>query len=95
VYGMVMGFAAAGAQLIGGLLVQADIAGLGWRSVFLINLPVGLAAVLLAPSYLPESRATASRVDIAGTVLVTLGLTAVLLPLVEGPQRGFPVWTWG
>jgi MFS family permease len=94
VYGMVMGFAAVGAQLIGGLLVQADIAGLGWRSVFLINSPVGLAAVLLAPSYLPESRATASRVDIAGTALVTLGLTAVLLPLVEGPQQGFPVWTW-
>jgi MFS family permease len=48
-YSMVMGFAAATAQLIGGLLVHADVAGLGWRSVFLINLPVGVGALLLAP----------------------------------------------
>jgi EmrB/QacA subfamily drug resistance transporter len=92
VYGMVMGFAAAGAQLIGGVLVQADILGLGWRAVFLINLPVGLAGVLLAPAQLSESRGTAARLDLLGTGLITLGLTAVLLPLVEGGPRGFPEW---
>src|SRR6266568_5094526 len=94
VYGMVMGFAAAGAQLIGGALVQADIAGLGWRTVFLINLPVGLAGVLLTPGQLPESRTAGSRVDLIGTALITAGLAAVLLPLVEGRQQGFPAWTW-
>jgi EmrB/QacA subfamily drug resistance transporter len=96
VYGMVMGFAAAGAQLIGGALVQADIAGAGWRTVFLINLPVGLAAMLLAPALLPESRTSreGARIDIVGTLLITGGLTALLLPLVEGRQQGFPEWTW-
>jgi EmrB/QacA subfamily drug resistance transporter len=96
-YGMVLGFAAAGAQLIGGALVQADIAGAGWRTVFLINLPVGLAAILLAPSQLPESRVateSGSRIDLLGTILVTTGMTALLLPLVEGRQEGFPEWTW-
>ncbi|MGB0092913.1 MAG: MFS transporter [Solirubrobacteraceae bacterium] len=94
-YGMVMGLAAVGGQLIGGVLVQADIAGLGWRSCFLINVPVGLLALALAPSLVPESRAPrSSRIDIAGTVLVTAGLTAVVLPLVEGRQHGWPAWTW-
>src|SRR5215471_8390301 len=94
VYGMVMGFAAAGAQLIGGALVQADVAGLGWRAVFLINLPVGIVGLLFASGHLPESRSTASRIDFVGTLLITIGLTAVLLPLVEGRQEGFPEWTW-
>jgi EmrB/QacA subfamily drug resistance transporter len=94
VYGMVMGFAAAGAQLIGGVLIQADLFGLGWRTVFLINLPLGLAGLLLVPGRLAESRGIASRLDLIGTALVTVGLAALLLPLVEGPRHGFPQWTW-
>jgi EmrB/QacA subfamily drug resistance transporter len=94
VYGLVMGLAAASAQLIGGLLVHTDLLGLGWRTVFLINLPVGLAALLMAGRSIPESRSTGARVDLLGTVLITGGLTAVLLPLVEGRQQGFPMWTW-
>jgi EmrB/QacA subfamily drug resistance transporter len=94
-YGLVMGLAAAGGQLIGGLLVQADIAGLGWRTCFLINIPIGLAALALAPKVVPESRnPQAGRLDVTGTLLVTLGLTAVVLPLVEGRQHGWPAWTW-
>ena len=95
IYGVVMGLAAAGGQLIGGVLIQANIAGLGWRSVFLINVPVGLAALALIPMTVPESRAQArSRLDLVGTVLLTAGLTAVVLPLVEGRQLGWPLWTW-
>src|SRR5207302_9069932 len=64
VYGMVMGLAAAGGQLLGGALVQANVAGAGWRSVFLINLPVGIVALLVAPALVPESRAERhSRLD--------------------------------
>jgi MFS family permease len=92
---MVMGVAAASAQLIGGLLVQADLAGFGWRTVFLINLPVGLVALLLAPRCIPESRAAGTRrIDLLGTILVSSGLGAVVLPLVEGRQAGWPAWTW-
>jgi EmrB/QacA subfamily drug resistance transporter len=94
-YGLVMGLAAVGGQLIGGLLVQADVAGLGWRTCFLINVPIGLAALALAPRVVPESRnEDASRLDMTGTLLVTAGLTAVVLPLVEGRQHGWPAWTW-
>jgi MFS family permease len=59
IYGIVLGLAAVGGQLIGGVLVQADIAGLGWRSCFLINVPVGLAALVVAARAVPESRAEA------------------------------------
>jgi EmrB/QacA subfamily drug resistance transporter len=94
-YGLVMGLAAVSGQLIGGVLVQADIAGLGWRSCFLINLPIGLAALALARRVIPETRnPEANRLDLVGTVLVTAGLTAVVLPLVEGRQHGWPAWTW-
>ena len=94
-YGIVMGLAAVGGQLIGGVLVQANILGLGWRSCFLINIPIGLTALALAPQLVPESRdPRARRLDPVGTALVTVGLTAIVLPLVDGRQHGWPAWTW-
>jgi EmrB/QacA subfamily drug resistance transporter len=94
-YGMSMGLAAVSGQLIGGLLVQWNPAGLGWRSCFLINVPIGVLGLALAPKLVPESReAHARRVDWLGTVLVTTGLTAIVFPLVEGRQHGWPLWTW-
>ncbi len=95
VYGMVMGLAAVGGQLLGGVLVQANVAGLGWRSCFLINVPIGLLALALTSSFVPESKAPNTRgLDVVGTTLVTLGLTAIVLPLVDGRQHGWPLWTW-
>ncbi len=95
VYGTVMGFAAVGGQLIGGALIAADPAGLGWRSCFLINLPIGIAALLLAPRVIPESRqSVAPGLDKGGTLLATAILTAIVLPLLEGRQHGWPAWTW-
>ena len=95
IYGLVMGLAAACGQLIGGGLIQADVAGLGWRTCFLINIPVGIAALALAPRFVPESRADRrTRLDLLGTVLLTAGLIAVVLPLVEGRQHDWPTWTW-
>jgi EmrB/QacA subfamily drug resistance transporter len=95
IYGVVLGLAAVGGQVVGGALVETDIAGLGWRSCFLINVPVGLAALLLAPRLVPESRAEQGRrIDVAGAVLLAAGLTAVLLPLIEGRGHGWPLWTW-
>jgi EmrB/QacA subfamily drug resistance transporter len=95
IYGLVMGLAAACGQLIGGGLIQADIAGSGWRACFLINVPVGIVALVLAPRFVPESRSERRpRLDLAGTMLLTSGLTAVVLPLVQGRQHGWPAWTW-
>ncbi len=95
VYGTAMGLAAVGGQLIGGALIAVDPAGLGWRSCFLINVPVGVVALLMAPRVIPESRQPrAPRLDRVGTLLATAALTAVVLPLLEGRQHGWPAWTW-
>lgn len=93
VYGVVLGLAAVCGQLIGGLLIQADVAGMSWRACFLINVPIGAAALLLTPRLIPESR-TAGReqIDLGGAILVTLALVAVVLPLIEGRELGWPLW---
>jgi EmrB/QacA subfamily drug resistance transporter len=93
-YGMSMGLAAVSGQLIGGILVEANPAGLGWRSCFLINIPIGILAVAAAPRLIPESRGAAGSLDVTGTLLATLGLTAIVLPLVDGRAHGWPLWTW-
>jgi MFS family permease len=95
VYSTVMGLAAATGQLIGGVLIQLDLAGSGWRAIFWVNVPVGLAALALAPRLLPNRRnADAQKIDLAELVLATLTLTALLLPLLEGRRLDWPVWTW-
>jgi EmrB/QacA subfamily drug resistance transporter len=94
-YGVALGVAAVGGQVVGGALVQTDVLGLGWRGCFLINVPIGLAALALVPRVVPESRAERrTRLDIAGAVMLAAGLAAVLLPLIEGRQHGWPAWTW-
>lgn len=93
-YGMTLGLAASLGQLIGGLLITADVAGLGWRLCFLINLPVGAAALLLTPRLVPESFGDrGGRLDLPGVGLITLAMTALVLPLVEGRAQGWPLWT--
>ncbi len=93
-YATVMGFAAVGGQLIGGALVQLDPLGLSWRSCFLINIPVGLVAIIAARRLVPESRGEATTIDLPGIALITAALTALVLPLVEGRQLGWPAWCW-
>ncbi|MEV5740925.1 MFS transporter [Microbispora rosea] len=94
-YALTMGLAAVFGQLAGGLLIQADLFGLGWRACFLINLPIGVVALAATWRVIPESRAAgAVRLDLGGAALVTLALAATLLPLIEGREQGWPVWTW-
>jgi EmrB/QacA subfamily drug resistance transporter len=95
VYGMVMGLAATSGQLIGGVLIGSDLGGLGWRAIFWINVPLGVAALLACPRLVPESRAgQGSRLDLIGVTLITACLVAVVLPLVQGRQAGWPAWSW-
>jgi EmrB/QacA subfamily drug resistance transporter len=94
-YGLTLGLAAVFGQLIGGVLIHADLFGLGWRGCFLINLPVGAVALVLAFRVVPESRGAAgSRPDLVGMLLVTAALVATVLPLIEGRDQGWPAWTW-
>lgn len=94
-YGVVLGLASACGQLIGGLLIQFDWFGLGWRGCFLVNLPIGVAALAATPFAVPPSRgASGSRLDLSGAALVTLGIASLLLSLIEGRARDWPTWTW-
>ena len=94
-YGMVMGLAAVGGQLLGGLLISADVAGLGWRAIFWVNVPIGLITLVLARRVVPESRSgTPGRLDLRGAVLLTAALVAIVLPLLDGRAHGWPAWSW-
>jgi EmrB/QacA subfamily drug resistance transporter len=89
VWGGVVGISLALGPVLGGALVDS----LGWRSIFWINIPVGLAAALLAARYVPESRAPhPRRVDPVGQLLVLTVLAAVTYAIIEGPDAG---WTSG
>ncbi|GAA0336104.1 MFS transporter [Streptomyces blastmyceticus] len=87
VWGAVMGVAMAVGPMVGGVLVQ----GLGWRSIFWINLPIGLAAFACAARFVPESRAPRPRrVDPVGQLLVMVLLGSLTYAIIEGPGTG---WT--
>lgn len=94
-FGAVVGLAMAFGQILGGLMVGADIAGTGWRSVFLLNVPaVAVAAVLLARN-VPETRSPkAAPLDPVGAVLLGAAMVLLLVPLTEGRAAGWPAWAW-
>ena len=94
-YGMMVGLAAAAGQLGGGVLVAWSPLGLGWRAVFLVNLPIGAAALAGAWVLLPETAAPRRpRLDLVGAALLSATLIALIVPLSEGRQAGWPPWTW-
>lgn len=94
-YGLTVGMAGVFGQLVGGLLISSDLAGLGWRTIFLINLPVCALALVYTRKHVPESRGDSrARLDLLGAVLVTVALVAVVLPLVHGHEHDWPTWGW-
>ncbi|WP_079189491.1 MFS transporter [Actinacidiphila paucisporea] len=94
-YGATAGVASVVGQVLGGVLVSADLAGSGWRAIFLVNVPVAAVALALARTSVPETRsAHPARVDRAGTVLLAVTLITLLLPLTEGRAAGWPLWSW-
>ncbi|MEU8852393.1 MFS transporter [Streptomyces sp. NPDC048564] len=94
-YGATAGLSMVAGQILGGVLVAADIAGTGWRSVFLVNVPVVLVGLFLASRAVPETRSQRPEpLDGPGTVLLAVSLLALLAPLTEGRAAGWPLWTW-
>lgn len=94
-FGAAGGIAAAAGQIIGGVLVSSDVWGLGWRSVFLVYVPVGLLGLLAAWRRVPESRADVRiPVDLVGAALLALTLVLLLLPTTEGRPLGWPLWVF-
>jgi EmrB/QacA subfamily drug resistance transporter len=95
IFGATIGLATITGPLVGGLLIEGDLLGLGWRPIFLVNVPIGIGALVAAALYLGESRAPrALRLDLAGVVLATSGLLLLVYPLVQGRDLGWPAWTF-
>ncbi|WP_329457983.1 MFS transporter [Streptomyces sp. NBC_01497] len=94
-YGATAGLAMVAGQILGGVLVAADIGGSGWRAIFLVNVPVAVVGLFLAVRTVPETRSQApAPIDVPGTLLLAASLTSLLAPLTEGRAAGWPLWTW-
>jgi EmrB/QacA subfamily drug resistance transporter len=92
-FGMVIGTASFSGNVVGGLLVSANLFDLSWRPIFLINLPVGLMTVIAASKYVKESRSPKARqLDLGGVAILTLALTLFLYPMIQGRESGWPLW---
>ena len=93
VFGAVVGLAAITGPLAGGALIAWDPYGLDWRTIFLVNIPIGVVAFFAAWFLVPESTAPERPgIDWPGTALVTSGLFLFVYPLVQGRQEGWPWW---
>ncbi|WP_420311024.1 MFS transporter [Streptomyces sp. YS-B37] len=92
-FGAIVGLGAVSGPLLGALLTEWNLFGLEWRPIFLINLPVGIAGLILGSRFITESKAPrALKLDLVGVTLVTLGLLMLLYPLTRGDELGWPAW---
>lgn len=92
-FGLLGGLAAILGPILGGMLIEANILGLGWRMIFLINLPVGLLAIAATLKFVPSLDARSDlRTDYPGATLFVLAFGLILLALIEGPGLGWPAW---
>lgn len=95
VFGPLIGLASIGGPIVAGVLVDADLFGTGWRSIFLLNLPLGIAALALGAKVLPAGAPVAKglKLDLGGALIAAVGMCLLLVPLVEGRELGWPVWS--
>src|ERR1019366_3154519 len=92
-WGAVVGIASVFGQLIGGSLITANLAGLGWRSAFLANVPLGIIVLIGAWIFVFDHRKLRkTRLDLIGTVLIASGLLLLLYPILQGSSAGWPWW---
>ena len=95
IYGAMLGFASAVGLLLGGVLTEANLFGWSWRAVFFVNIPVAACALIAGLRFVPETRDPgARRPDVPGAVLLAASLVAIVYPLLEGRQLGWPAWVW-
>jgi EmrB/QacA subfamily drug resistance transporter len=93
-YGAVGGVGSLAGQLAGGLLVAANLAGTGWRPIFLVNVPIGIIALILALRTVPSTRShDPARVDVPGTALLGIAVLLLMVPLTTGRTFGWPAWS--
>lgn len=94
-FGTVIGLSSFAGNAIGGVLVSANVWHLSWRPIFLINLPIGLLTVLFAEKFVKESSSPkARRLDLGGVAILTVALSLLLYPLIQGRESGWPPWAF-
>ncbi|MFD7033719.1 MFS transporter [Streptomyces sp. NPDC059917] len=92
-FGAIVGLGAVSGPMLGALLTEWNIFGLEWRPIFLINLPVGIAGVILGRKFITESKAPkALRLDLVGVLIATAGMVMLIYPLTQGRENGWPLW---
>ena len=96
VYGPVMGLSAMLGPIAAGGLISANVLGAGWRMIFLVNVPVGLAALALGARTLPTGvSSVARRLDLPGALLAAAAMFLLVFPLAQGHALGWPAWLFG
>lgn len=94
-FGLAVGLAAVTGPVLGGALISADIAGLEWRPIFLINLPVGILAIIGGARLIPNIKAHPGLTnDWTGIVIASVSVFLLVFPLVEGHTLGWPLWAF-
>ncbi len=95
IFGVAIGLGGAVGFMLGGWLVTLDLAGLGWRSIFCVNVPIGVGIALAAAWLVPVMpRGVGTRLDLRGAVVLFTGLLCLLVPLMFGRELGWPWWLW-
>ena len=95
IIGSLSALGAVGGLILGGWLVTADLLGMGWRSIFLVNVPIGVALVVAALLFVPRSRSEHPlRPDLVGVLLGGVGVFLVVFPLTDGRAAGWAWWIW-
>lgn len=94
-YGAMAGLASAFGLVLGGVLTDANLFGWSWRAVFFVNVPVALGALAAGVRLIPETRDPVSaRPDLPAAAVLAGSLVAIVYPLLEGRDLGWPAWTW-
>jgi MFS family permease len=95
IYGIVLGLAGAAGFALGGALVTLDLAGLGWRVVFFVNVPFGLLIILAASRIMPSvPQRAGTRLDVPGAIVLFIGLLCLIGPLLFGHDAHWAPWVW-
>jgi EmrB/QacA subfamily drug resistance transporter len=95
IFGPVFGLGGILGPIIGGFIIDGDIASTGWRAVFLVNIPIGLVNIFLAWKHLPRrAQNPAIKIDVIGSILMIASSGLLLWPLIQGQEAGWPLWTY-
>jgi len=95
IFGPVFGLGGILGPIIGGFIIDAELASTGWRAVFMVNIPIGIVVIALAWMFLPRRASDHSvGIDLVGSLLIIASSGLLLLPLIQGQQAGWPLWTF-